>query len=230
MCERSKDCWEVAVEDFICQKHKDEDKEQERKSRLCIFSGCEQPRNGGGTWLCEEHYQEDRKKRDAKIKCIGCSHEVSVVGTRCPDCQLRFEHTPDGWRKDQYGLWKCIPHGCYRYGGCDIHSCDENANHLVEGKLYCDWHKEKLVHDKTCNGNKDNHKGCRGPVPLNCQLCLEASKVKFLNNSKQWLCAKCLPLREALFKENGRPNKCSYCPQPAAKLGSDLKPYCEKHA
>lgn len=232
LCEKAVDCWNEAVKDLTCQAHLD----AEAKALLCDREGCPKEKScwGGGFsggW-CREHFEQERTKHEVMqttiFRCT-CNAVVEVKDTLCPPCKLRSEHTPDGWTLGKHQMWKCKQHGCRSSKMCNGMHCCETALRLIEGKFFCDWHHDKFIHDKTCKGNKENHKGCRGPVPLQCAMCKDHAKVKFLNNTKQWLCKDCTPIRSALFKENGKVRKCSSCDEDSVAVAQDLRPLCQSH-
>jgi hypothetical protein len=70
-----------------------------------------------------------------------------------------------------------------------------------------------------------------GPVPLKCANCDKTDPVKFLNNTRQWLCRYCYKYKRCLFDENGKKNKCSSyeCTNDATCVTSDYWARCDRH-
>jgi hypothetical protein len=178
--------------------------------------------------MCEVHMNEKSKKSRATNWCAGgCWHvEVKENGGFCPECIKHREHTKEGWKLSKEGFrWSCIQHTppCKQNAICNIDICMERSVEICDGKKYCEFHADKFEHDKICEGPKDSHRGCRGPIPLTCKRCTKPNKVKFLYKTKEWLCKPCLRIQDLSHNKWGKFKMCTTygCPNEARYVPDD---------
>lgn len=237
---KTDDCWEDAIaEEDMCQKHTNEEAAKTRKAVLCQERNCQKKWQGTttkGQNLCYDHFIEFRNAEAKKVYCVECkSTQVDELTALCLYCKTKKEHTPDGWtREDLLDHWKCVQHNCCEFKQCGWskkRGCYRSAKQLIDGKFFCVKHVAHYKHDQICGGKADNHKGCRGSVPLECNNCGNAVGVKFLENTRSWLCKKCYKYKRCLFTQDGEPEECcrDNCHREATLVTADYWPRCDLH-
>jgi hypothetical protein len=238
-------CWNPSQGEFLkietCEECKTAIEAKKRKAHKCSREECELEAQVWSSLgqFCHPHHEEAIKKsqEDKLVYCKrGCSQVAIDERKLCAECAKYSEHTKDGWTKEYKGVgwWKCIQHNPPCHGGlvCLVGKCSDTPDHLVDGLFVCDYHKWRREHDKTCDGVKDNHRGCRGPVPDKCSRCNTSGLVlKCLNKTRMWLCQGCYEIDDATHNARGQFRTCSRrdCANDARFYAGNGRIFCVSH-